>query len=124
MSRIHEALKRAEQEKAAGQLTQVVEPSAERFSAPEKAKIVAPPTVIATPEKLVAPPSKDPGQHDKTAGLGKFEELWENCKRPDWKLNSDMLVFRDGNTFIAGTEQFRTLRARLSRMRENQKLQT
>src|ERR1700746_3284264 len=53
-----------------------------------------------------------------------FDDIWANCARPNCKPNSNFLVFSNPNPFHPGTEQFRTLRSRLYRMRESQPLQT
>jgi protein-tyrosine kinase len=118
MSRIHEALKRAEQERAAGHADRKGEESIERSS--ESQVIQTGPT----PPSIVPPA---PIQHARMGTVPeplRFEELWANCTRPHWKLDPNLLVFGNSNPFNLGTEQFRTLRSRLYRMRESQPLHT
>jgi len=123
MSRIHEALKRAEKERAAGQTTPKSERQAEHAVAS---------SVIATapPRSTILPKAVLPhihGAHVETEpvpGPIQFDELWANCSRPQWNPNPNVLVFENADPFFPGAEQFRTLRSRLYRMRESQPLQT
>ena len=71
-------------------------------------------------------PHTPPAQAEAKSAPGalQFEELWANCSRPQWKPNPNLLVFSNSNPFHPGTEQFRTLRSRLYRMRDSQPLQT
>jgi capsular exopolysaccharide synthesis family protein len=123
MSRIHEALKRAEQERAAGQTAQKSERPAEHASTSGVIE-TAPPHSSISP-KLVLP-------HLKTAHVEaepvpaplQFDALWAKCSRREWKPDPNLVVFENSNPFYPGTEQFRTLRSRLYRMRESQPLQT
>jgi protein-tyrosine kinase len=118
MSRIHEALKKAEQEKAAGQNSQNLEDlagnpapkheqqtdQARQSGSPHSAGTAA--AVETLPESLQA------------------DGFLARCAQPDWKPDPTFLVFANSDPFYPGTEQFRTLRSRLSRIRENQPLQT
>ena len=54
----------------------------------------------------------------------KFEEVLAKCSKVQWKPNPNLLVFNNPDPFHSGTEQFRTLRSRLFRIRDNQPLQT
>lgn len=123
MSRIHEALKRAEQERAAGQSGQTGERQSEQIVA--SSVIEAPPsrsklsTRTALPEidapRMPAEPLPSPLQ---------FEALWAKCSKSAWKPDPNVIVFENANPFFPGAEQFRTLRSRLYRIRESQPLQT
>jgi protein-tyrosine kinase len=117
MSRIHEALKRAEQEKAGGwenatpepyvaAVGEIVEEARRSISESEGAKVVA-----AIDEEV------------RVGSLG-YEDVRAKCSRREWKPDPKFLVFSNANPFHAGSEQFRTLRSRLYRMRESQPLQT
>jgi protein-tyrosine kinase len=53
-----------------------------------------------------------------------FEGFWEKCSQPGWKPDLNSIVFSNSDPFYPGTEQFRTLRSRLYRMRESQPLET
>jgi protein-tyrosine kinase len=118
MSRIHEAIKRAEQEKAAGHTGQKVEGQVEHATPkhgtqPEVAHPnglpVADATIAAT--KTLPQPSR-------------AEDWLARCLQPGWGPDPSFLVFANADPFHPGTEQFRTLRSRLCRIRENQPLQT
>lgn len=125
MSRIHEALKRAEQERAT---TQGAAP-AERSSQSPVASVIeapAPPangaileTEPALPQ-LAAPPSLP---SEIVPGVVDFETLWAKCARKQWAPDPKSVVFENEDPFFPGAEQFRTLRSRLYRMRESQPLQ-
>jgi protein-tyrosine kinase len=118
MSRIHEALKKAEQEKAAGFHGQETESLVDR---PETNRTTQP----AFPAPNVLPPAARAQVVTETLPDAlRFDELWANCVKAQWKPNPTLLVFNNSNSFSVGTEQFRTLRSRLYRIRENQPLQT
>jgi capsular exopolysaccharide synthesis family protein len=120
MSRIHEALKRAEQERTTGQTgerqTELALPNNSIESAPPRLA----PSPVSKPQEanasltatLPAPVALD------------FDTLWAKCPREPWKPDPDVVVFENSNPFFPGAEQFRTLRSRLFRMRESQPLQT
>ena len=118
MSRIHEALKRAEQEKSAGHNGQKPEDLAE-VAAPklEKQPEPAVPNFMQPAASTVAAVETMP----EPSPAGSF---LARCAQPNWKPDSAFLVFANSDPFFPGTEQFRTLRSRLARIRENQPLQT
>jgi len=123
MSRIHEALRRAEQEKAASQSAHRIEESGERNAATGLIDAAAPSPVISTPpilQSAIVPESKAESIPD----VLKFDEIWAKCTRSKWRPNSNLLVFGDAGPFNPGTEPFRTLRSRLHRIRDRQPLQT
>jgi capsular exopolysaccharide synthesis family protein len=121
MSRIHEALKRAEQERAASQTAQKVEERAESVAVSSEIETVTPRAYISPIlETAVVPHSEVKPLPDTL----RFEEIWARCSRPQLKPNPKFLVFCNSNPFHPGTEQFRTLRSRLYRMRDTQPLQT
>jgi capsular exopolysaccharide synthesis family protein len=123
MSRIHEALKRAEQERATGQTAPTKERQAEQAIASGVIETAPPRSNISSQAvfphlqaaRIEAEPVSDPAQ---------FEELWAKCSRVEWKPDPAAIVFRNTDPFYPGTEQFRTLRSRLYRIRESQPLQT
>jgi len=123
MSRIHEALKRAEQERAASQSAPNSDRQAEHVVA-GNAVTAAPPPSSILPQAVLphhhaatveAEPILDPLQFDK---------LWANSSRTAWNPDPNVIVFENADPFFPGAEQFRTLRSRLYRMRESQPLQT
>ena len=106
MSRIHDALKRAEQERATSMGTHV-EPALEQ---PEAPQIAMPPLQKTSREGPVA-----------AAGLT-YETLLSHCPQAAWAPDQrTMLFFQDDETRL-GTEEFRTLRSRLYQIREKMPL--
>jgi protein-tyrosine kinase len=117
MSRIHDALKKAEQERSAVQAT-----GAGVLTAAPTASLAMP--TIATPEseggrslpteKLIA----------HSAGYLRFDDLRKHCAHPQWHLDPNVNVFINSALTAHGSEQFRTLRSRLYQMRSSQQLRT
>jgi protein-tyrosine kinase len=126
MSRIHEALKRAEQERAAGQPPQ----GSERKPEPVATSTVVATAPPASPASKVSPQAALPpvtaahGGTEPVLDPVQFDVLWAKCAQRRWSPDANVLVFENADPFFPGTEQFRTLRTRLYRMRENQPLQT
>jgi protein-tyrosine kinase len=124
MSRIHEALKRAEQQRTV--------PLADPV-APEPAESVATATIASEPQ-IPPPPAGliDPlGQvhahgvvRSRASEFLRFEDIWTQCANPGWHLNLDRNVFSDPTAPPAVREQFRTLRSRLYQIRDKQPLRT
>lgn len=123
MSRIHEALKRAEQERAAGQAAVKNERPAERAVA--SSVVDAAPVAAGSSPQHVFPhlPSVHAVAEPAPEAL-QFDALWNNCVKANWKPDPNLVVFENADSFYPGAEQFRTLRSRLLRIRENQPLQT
>ena len=110
MSRIHDALKRAEQERASSTGT-YVEPV---FNQPE-----------AQPESIPSPPTP---QRSGTAtmptiasGLN-YESLLARCPQTEWSPDPRTMLFFQGDDSRVGAEEFRTLRNRLYQIREKMPL--
>jgi protein-tyrosine kinase len=105
MSRIHEALKKAEQDKAG-----------------QEAGIQATAVPGTTPTESVVPLTLVTG----VPALGPassftFDTLLEHCPQGDWKPDAKtMLFFKEEHKY--GTEEFRILRSRLYQLREKQPL--
>jgi capsular exopolysaccharide synthesis family protein len=123
MSRIHEALKKAEQERAA-----IV--TAEPEIAPVQA---ASATATATAEPV--PNAEAPLQNGDilsrtvlpatgSSQYLRFDDLRARCAHPVWHLDPNVNVFVNPDSSAQGSEQFRTLRSRLYQMRSNQPLRT
>lgn len=119
MSRIHEALKKAEQERAANTATDSVVPQADHA-------IIAPPerrngipataanvTIAQTP--ITASPRSD---------YLRFDDLRTHCSHPHWNIDPNVSVFFNPSLSAPGAEQFRTLRSRLYQLRGNRTLRT
>ena len=105
MSRIHEALKKAEEEKSPTR-------SAPGAGPLDFAGDVAEPSPLGT-----LYPQMPGGAPTPEFCLG-LEELRGRCAKPGWKMNPDYDVFSAKQTSFPCAEQFRTLRARLYRLRE------
>ena len=112
MSRIHEALKKAEQERAAGQPT-------------------APPAVAAEPDVVPSPEAARPRVSDASlmsslmpnfAGSVSVDTLLARCPQMEWSPDSGTMLFMNGDDSKRGTEEFRTLRSRLYHLREKMSL--
>jgi capsular exopolysaccharide synthesis family protein len=116
MSRIHEALKKAQEERAAQQNngnTKVPDSIESASSLPS--------TTTAVME-VPAPASPLPVDH--LAGPLTFDMLLARCNQTRWNPNPSSLVFMNGDEHAAGKEVFRTLRTRLYQVRAVQPLKT
>jgi protein-tyrosine kinase len=115
MSRIHEALKRAEQDRqtthrdGTGKESSGHQPSDRMAlsSEPEPSPVYA-----AVADASLATDSS----------RLRLEELQANCVAAKWNLDPKLLLFSNSNPIASGAEQFRTLRSRLYRLRESQPL--
>jgi capsular exopolysaccharide synthesis family protein len=139
MSRIHEALKRAEQERRASQrpLAKEQEQMLSIINDPLRVEEIA--SVAAASAKVTpAPAGKGADtQAAEPAPLPRAEEtvaepaslslaqVSVRCSRPAWKPNRERMLFLDhGEHSGPVAEEFRTLRARLYRMREKRPLRS
>jgi capsular exopolysaccharide synthesis family protein len=115
MSRIHEALKKAEQERAATQGSSL-------------------PTSFAT-TPVAEPPVFDekpavtlPAAANASVGMPAFaspfsiDTLLARCAQREWKPEAATMLFMNGDDSARGTEEFRTLRSRLYHLREKMTL--
>jgi protein-tyrosine kinase len=114
MSRIHEALKKAEQERAATQGN----------SLPSFATTpVADPPVFAEPQPVTIPPAAV--AHAGMPALASpfsIDTLLARCAQREWKPDLATMLFLNGDDSARGTEEFRTLRSRLYHLREKMPL--
>jgi protein-tyrosine kinase len=117
MSRIHEALKKAEQERSAVQAQ-----GAGVLTAAPTASLVMP--TVATPDSEGGRslPTEELIAH--SAGYLRFDDLRKHCAHPQWHLDPNVNVFINSALTAHGSEQFRTLRSRLYQMRSSQQLRT
>ncbi len=112
MSRIHEALKKAELEREG------------LDAAPE---VPAPGAQVATEESATSPePAPPSAVHDLASGIFTLDVLRERVPVGDWHPDSKAVLFADSTpqAHPEGAEEFRTLRSRLYHLREKQSLQT
>ena len=112
MSRIHEALKRAEQERAAGQGGRG-EPLPNTLTG--STEVGAP-----TAPEFTAPPA-NPGM-PSFASPFTFDTLLARCAQSEWTPDKKTMLFFSDEEQGYGSEEFRTLRSRLYQMREKQPL--
>jgi len=121
MSRIHEALKKAEQERAAAQGG----PAQPSFGAPMAAE---PPMTMADdvppPVATLPPPSNAAFASAMPSFANSFglETLLARCPQVQWQPDAKTMLFFNGDDSARGTEEFRTLRSRLYHTRENRTL--
>jgi len=117
MSRIHEALKRAEQQRTVP--LEVPPPVAAEVQ-----------TCVAEPSAAPPPEILDPLAHSeidiktRASEFLRFDDIWTHCANPGWRLNLERNVFIDPAAPPAVREQFRTLRSRLYQIRDKQPLRS
>lgn len=122
MSRIHEALKKAEQERAA---TQQGGPLPSAYSAPEAEGVAQAEEEARHTMGTVAPISSGV---PLTAGMPTFaspfsvDTLMARCPQQAWTPDLNTMLFFNGDDQARGTEEFRTLRSRLYHVREKMAL--
>jgi protein-tyrosine kinase len=123
MSRIHEALKRAEQQRTAP--LEVPPPTVSEVQTRVAESPTIPPPALLDP--LV---HSDPLNHSeidtktRAAEFLRFDDIWSNCANPGWRLDLERNVFADPTAPPAVREQFRTLRSRLYQVRDKQPLRS
>lgn len=134
MSRIHEALKRAEQERAlqvspqvtaasspsvVAETPEVYPPSPAASAATRAPEINSIPTAVGT--QVVIPEAR-PAINSKENLT--FEDVWTRCAKPSWNPDPGNCVFTNPNSPASAAEQFRTLRSRLHQIREKKPLRS
>jgi protein-tyrosine kinase len=116
MSRIHEALKKAEQERAAGEPAETAPRADEQLPFASSSPVAA--AELATDFALPAPTTPS------STSFLRFDDLRARCSKVRWHLDPDQNVFLNSDPATPGAEQFRTLRSRLYQLRANQNLRT
>jgi capsular exopolysaccharide synthesis family protein len=116
MSRIHEALKRAEQQRTV--------PLEVPPIAPEVQTYVAEPSTVSPPEIVDPLAHSEIDTKTRASEFLRFDDIWTHCANPGWRLNLDRNVFIDPSAPLAVREQFRTLRSRLYQIRDKQPLRS
>jgi len=116
MSRIHEALKKAEQERAA---TQGVAPQPPDVPVPAAESAVLAGTVADTAFPAVAVPTTGMPALSSQFGL---ETLLARAAQLEWRPEPAAMLFMNGDDNARGTEEFRTLRSRLYHLRDKMPL--
>ena len=110
MSQIHEALRKAEQERASAQK-----------GAPSGFAVapVSPAPAYAGVEAAPVTPNlgmPEPG------GPFSLESLLTTCRHSEWNPDLEIMLFMNGNDRAKGTEEYRALRSRLCHIREKMPL--
>lgn len=115
MSRIHEALKKAEKERATVPMVGTGILTAVSPANPNAAAATETPVV----DRLSA------NQHAaSTSSYLRFDDLRKRCAHPHWHLDPNVNVFINTELSAHAAEQFRTLRSRLYQIRAAQPLRT
>ncbi len=114
MSRIHEALKKAEEQRAASQGGHV-EP------APGGEALAAGPAA-AVPGVGSMPPATAPAITSSFANPFTFETVLARCAQSHWTPDHKTMLFFTSQDQGYGAEEFRTLRSRLYQMRDKRTL--
>lgn len=121
MSRIHEALKRAEQERAAAQGGHADVASVVDASVLEQ----LPETPAGNGNSTGSSAASMPPTHSVTPTFANpftFDALIARCAQTPWRPDPKTMLFFGQDESARGTEQFRTLRSRLYQMREKMSL--
>lgn len=122
MSRIHEALKKAAEERAAkaaiGVQTEFAEVSGEP-RIPNEPKL--PPISLEPEMARPATPSRIKSGSGSTPGFS-YEEILKRCAQPEWRLDPLNSVFLNSRPGEGGPERFRTLRSRLYKIASTRRL--
>lgn len=116
MSRIHEALKKAQQERAEAR-TAANPPSPVEMRGESLA--VRP----ETPPPTVPPPVVHATIPSPSAAV-RLEDLMARCPLQTWNPDHQRMLFFNGRKHSVGMEEFRTLRSRLYQIRDKQPLKT
>ncbi len=115
MSRIHEALKRAEQDRAAARGGHV--------ESPQTAEVLAAPSIVSSPAEESGPSATVSSFPASSPSKFSYETLLSRCVPSNWSPDRKTMLFYNSEQG-PGTEEFRTLRSRLYQMREKQPLKT
>lgn len=116
MSRIHEALKKAAEERAT-RLTTQVESGAEITAEPRRPAIPEVEMALPTPASRVTSTRKQETSFS-------YEELVKRCAHQQWRLDPLNSVFLNSKPGEGGPERFRTLRSRLYKIASTRKLKS
>ncbi|MGA7219989.1 MAG: CpsD/CapB family tyrosine-protein kinase [Candidatus Sulfotelmatobacter sp.] len=121
MSRIHEALKKAEQERAALQ-GGPAQPTLEPVAAGPSAAAGGVESSTPAAEQMPAGNNTAVSAMPSFASPFSLESLLSRCASLQWSPDAKTMLFFNGNDSARGTEEFRTLRSRLYHLREKMTL--
>jgi protein-tyrosine kinase len=119
MSRIHDALKKAEQDRVA--LQGGAAQSGYATGLESNSLVVA--EAESSSSSLPRVESAG-GMMPGLSSASSAETLLAQCRQTEWKPDMGSMLFMNGNDSAQGTEQFRTLRSRLYSLREKMTLKT
>lgn len=106
MSRIHEALKKAEQERTLG---------GNVATTPEDPRLEAVTVAANKPRRK---------KEELSPESLRFENLIKRCSKANWKSEPNTNLFMTSENGLDGSERFRTLRSRLYQIRSTRKLRS
>ncbi len=118
MSRIHEALKKAEQERGP------VSPLQDIAAIPAEPISTVPEWRTSVPAASAAPVLEPEPLTALRSGYLRFEDLQTSCAHPEWRPDLTRNVFFNPDLAPNAAEQFRTLRSRLYQLRDHATLRT
>jgi len=120
MSRIHEALKKAEQERAASQGGPAQPSYAATAEEPPMAPADVPPAAVSAAVHTASAPLTS--AMPSFASSFSLDALLARCPQLRWNPDPKTMLFFNGDDNARGTEEFRTLRSRLYHTREKMAL--
>jgi len=112
MSKIYEALKKAQGEKTQDS------PVTQRQLQQDPQISSAPKGIPATPVTEQHPSAVRPTHAGISGQYLRFDDLLKQCAEPVWQPDGNTIVFSDSHSPHEGAEQFRTLRTRLYQLRD------
>jgi protein-tyrosine kinase len=117
MNRIHETLKKAEEQRASTRPAENAYPQdSGQVEVPHRDGLVCRSAEMVSRRRMDTVLT--------TSSYIRLDELRQRCAKPHWDLDPDTIVFCKKESFDPRTEQFRTLRSRLYRLREKQPIRT
>jgi capsular exopolysaccharide synthesis family protein len=122
MSRIHEALKRAEQERSAAQGASTQPGSSQRSTIQPGFETLAAGETSAPFEDASGAPGSVPTLAMPLPGTSSIDAMLARCPQLPWNPDPTTTLFINGNDMVRGAEEFRTLRSRLYHLREQRPL--
>jgi protein-tyrosine kinase len=115
MSRIHEALKKAEQERAANQAVATT-------PVMSVGPVAEPPVLTDVPPSRLSDAVLANSMMPALTPSYSAETMLAQCPQLEWKPDLGTMLFMNGDDNARGTEEYRTLRSRLYHIRERMNL--
>jgi protein-tyrosine kinase len=119
MSRIHEALKKAEQERASAPASAA---SAGLAASDPETPVMVEEMPFSIPSGMAAAGAARASEGSPIGGTFNVDGMLSRCAQLEWKPSAANMLIFNGDENAQGTEQFRTLRSRLYHMREKMPL--